>query len=407
MMLNHFQDTDTYSMAVIANYMMLQLRVLLTRHEKHPEYSVIVGAFDVKIAEGVLQKLDAKDLSCSAQGYMESLATKYPQLESLTSPWQSYSTSANASSVSSAQPASQPSVWEYDAAGKVSNALQLILGMGFSIGSLVAKKSDNSIKGTIVNADNNEVTILIEENGSSDNFLTTSFLANEWSILPKVKPQEFIDDWMNFHPSSSAEFETFSMKALISTELSKLTHSHTDHLPSLRLQTKPYKSRYVTASIPKGKLILVPSSMKVECASEYKKPDQAMFHVCEFNGLKFWLNATIVLPGTKATPFICPTWFIEYTTDPDQVNLEIKSLGPFGDQRKVNIPVFRNTKALNAGDQLFAMQVTTEDLKEVPRAVSKAKATATGKGNGKSKAKSKAHTDDDVSSTKVKRAKKQ
>lgn len=367
--------------------MMVKVRALLDG-VIHPDLSSLIGTFDVKIAEAVIQK-QLSMLAAVAHEYVAHLQQLHPCFKDCVSPWGS--TLPPASNAVSSNQVSNPPMWEYDRMGRITNAAHLITTMGFEIGSCVFKKIDTTVSGRIVSITNDAVSVLLDTGVSSD-VPTPQFLNKEWSVTLTKQAPEMVVEWLKFQPTVSPDFNVVGAKAFVSVTLTDLTFSHVEHLSSLEIQAKPGKSVIVTDSIPKGKLVLVPSTTKIESGSTFKRPEQALFQVGCIAGVKYWLTPHVSLPGTKATPFVCPAWFVETSDDDAVVNMELKRLGPFGDRYKIYIPVLRNLKVLAAGDKLVMKKFdssfaeledsATSVAPKAPKSKAKAKADAAGGAEG-------------------------
>ena len=100
----------------------------------------------------------------------------------------------------------------------------------------------------------------------------------------------------------------------------ELASKHEPRLSNLRLISKPKKQVIADTKIEKGKCIVVPSTLRIGTSRDGAVPSGAV-GLGQSCGVTFYLSPMTVMPGSRATPFLCPCWFVELSSDPNHVSL--------------------------------------------------------------------------------------
>ena len=162
-------------------------------------------------------------------------------------------------------------------------------------------------------------------------------------------------------PHDSEEFKLALMIADIHQEVHGLVKSCDSHkmLSKLAIQIKPAKGIIAKAAFPKGKLVLVPYSMKVITRKTKPEPlPNAVRVVCPaWKEREFWLANPNQWPkeSSEDSGFISPVFCMQNTDEEDLANMEVFLSG--NKASKVRIPLYRNTKKIAIDDHLQISKV--------------------------------------------------
>jgi hypothetical protein len=172
------------------------------------------------------------------------------------------------------------------------------------------------------------------------------------------EPDELLS-WMQHGPLKSMDFKLSYIKAAILTELHDLTVAHPIPV-DIKLFNKP-KNVVAAGKFDKGKLVFVPSTTKVSTTSD-NKLQNGSFCVAQLGQTLFSINPLLTLPGSKQQPFLAPFWFVQCSSEADEVNMELvwKQCGP-KDGVKIKIPLIKNSAVVHEGDRLVLGELTDGD----------------------------------------------
>ena len=104
------------------------------------------------------------------------------------------------------------------------------------------------------------------DDGAEYDISINSFLKGEWKLSKKVADvQKFgQDDFKGYMPHKNDTLNFMCIKGEVSRRLIELEIQHEPSYKGLVLQTKPYNSVFTSKQYAKGKLVLVPSTSKIE-----------------------------------------------------------------------------------------------------------------------------------------------
>lgn len=141
---------------------------------------------------------------------------------------------------------------------------------GFSAGDLVRRKADQVVA-KIQGAQGDSVLLSIEDGLVSGQASVTikSFLRGEWQkfTAPKEQEQELVEHW-NHSALKSTDFAVLILKSKILLSLHEQAAKHQATLQHLKLMLKPTKGVCSTRSFAKHKLVLVPTTTRVDVKQE-------------------------------------------------------------------------------------------------------------------------------------------
>ena len=180
-----------------------------------------------------------------------------------------------------------------------------------------------------------------------------SFLKGEWRVTKqKADIQKY--SWDNFHqfrPCSSDTINFMCVKGEVSRRMIELEMQHEASYKGLVLQTKPYKSVFTAKQYAKGKLILVPSTSRIERKA---CPGSVALGSIRDIGLHLWpCYGPPKRDGDLDGSFLCPFWMVKRTNKESEANVEVrKVIAEDQENNSVKIPLMYNISALDASTEL-------------------------------------------------------
>ena len=260
---------------------------------------------------------------------------------------------------------------EYDESGNLKNPAVLLEEKGFSVGKYVVRKKDK-VLGQISAISADKVTL--EVDGDFYRVSWEGFVSGQWKVTDAPAEKEPID-LKACSPSDSLEVETQICKGRILQKLCELERKHADCLEKIRVYSKP---RSVEASQPVnvGKMVLVPSTLRIECVRDYDPFEGhggICLGLCGAENATFFLQPTCIPPAEDRPGFIAPFWMVKGTPDPEMANCKVAPLvaGTDRNDSLSKIPVLKNFKALKEGDVLLQhvapKVVELEALESLPK----------------------------------------
>jgi hypothetical protein len=195
--------------------------------------------------------------------------------------------------------------------GKLRNECALVVEKGFSVGMTVARKADK-IVGTIQSIAASGVVIRVQ--GAEGKMVVgslDSFGNGEWAeFTPKAEPEELLE-WHAHAPHVSPLFDALLHKGEIAMQMHDLDEKHAAVLIGSKVFVKPKKDVVASKAFALHKLILVPSTVRVDCKSDCKDvvPSGCVDVGCH-GGMRFWLTGANQLPKKADAGFIAPYWFV-------------------------------------------------------------------------------------------------
>eukprot|EP00435_Cladocopium_sp_Y103_P006913 s3514_g2.t1 len=239
----------------------------------------------------------------------------------------------------------------YDSDGQLVNPTQLIQTMGFVIGSSVIR---GSTRATITDMKGSQVQLSVDEGDTSTSYEVSinSFLKGEWKVGKKqADVQKFTwDEFQHVRPHLNDIVNFMCVKGEVSRRLMELEIQHESSCKGLVLQTKPYKSVFTAKHYAKGKLILVPSTQKIE-----KKacPGSVALGTIRDIGLHLWPCYGPPKKDGLDGSFMCPFWMVKRSNKESEANVEIrKVIAEDQENNSVKIPLMYNTAPLDPSTEL-------------------------------------------------------
>ena len=338
-----------------ADELMLAVRAMLK--EQVGDYLQIaglvmaLGSMDMCIC-GMVLSLKQKDEKQyrTVQAVAHDFCLVAQELLGLSLPlkWESFAEATAAPCAVAKASSSAPVMLELDEHGRVKNPVGLLAARGYELGSDVRRRVDKTV-GKIQEVKNDFVYIMLSS-GDIAKEPIDKILGNEWVVFKPKDDAQVLEDLSLYGPGTNPEHESFMMTALIATQLQKLGDQQVG-TEKLALQTKPNKHLQALKDIPKGKLILVPTTSKIV----HKASGQANFFEVEtkwtMDAKKFFLCSSCILPkdDAKMKPLIVPFFFVTYTEDEEEANVKLHQMTAEKGS-SIKFPVFKNTKKIAAGD---------------------------------------------------------
>ena len=217
---------------------------------------------------------------------------------------------------------------------------------GFDIGQLVERKGDR-MKCFIESA--SEQTVKVSLDGTRDVYLSipmTEFIDRKW-IVKRVNEQVNVNVSPKLNALFCHELQVARYRSMIQLEVYNLTINHEESVQHVQICVKPTRGVMVTKAFPKGKLTLVPTTLKVMTKAG-DAPKSAVVVETPFTDAVFRLS-NMPLPKSADADIAVPFWFLGKGEE-DKQNMDIVIIkGPGG----LNVPVARNTKQLKVGEMLY------------------------------------------------------
>ena len=233
--------------------------------------------------------------------------------------------------------------------GTMKDVSGLLQEQGFRVGDHVARKAGN-MRGQIEEILVDEVKVRLEDPpGVIGKFPLVAFLQHQWS---QYKPKVHVGDVvLTVVPSACPQFSSCAAASAIHHAVSQLTFQHESLLQYLKIQLKP-KAVVVTKSFEKGKLILVPTCLKVSHSVD--RPVRQVIDIrVPGSSAFFWLTPMSGLPKTDEAGHIVPFWHVQGVDEHHNMELGWLKVGdtPF------KVPVLKNSKQVKPGDVLVRKSI--------------------------------------------------
>ena len=159
-------------------------------------------------------------------------------------------------------------------------------------------------------------------------------LQGEWVLFTPKAEVELLDI-QPYMPSSNVDYQAGIKMRQIQLELADMESLYEESAQMVQLQLKP------------NKLI-------AKCASKVThKPGYEVLTDWKLDSRKFYVVSACVLPsdGARAKPFVVPFFYVQFTEDIEQANLELQHLKV--KNGKFKFPVYRNHVKIEEGDLLL------------------------------------------------------
>ena len=279
----------------------------------------------------------------------------------------------------------------YNEDGSISGLHQLVQEQGFSIGSHVTRKADKKFA-KITGFEDEFVLLVMEDDESTGSEVykvhCRSFLKKEWKKYAPKKEAVMISHHFKHYGPFQDDFLQLLMKSRIAQALFDMGVKHQVQDEDVQLGYKPNKSVIALKSFAVNQLVLVPVTTKISATLEGKPmpgsnlPLGSLLANRSSQKVSFSLGPQIVVPKDdgedgESTGFLCPFWFLEYSDDPKEVNMEIHGkLDHYSqcskkfDEVTIKIPVARNFTRVSAGTRLCVFRAkkdVTETLETIDK----------------------------------------
>ena len=339
-----------------ANDLMVEARTFLGANGLDTlESAGRLGWFDIHVVAFTLGKHKATNIHAIAHQMVEDLKTQLKKTD-LESPW---AHTVEPAEDSVPKPPAVPGLGlrEFTADAKLQDPCRILIEKGFAVGMSVMRKEDKAI-GCIQSLSG--ATVKVRTSTNTCEVPVELFLQAAWTKHePKTDDPEEIKSWHLHAPHQSTDFVVNRAKAALTVELFELSKKHP--APNeLKLYNKP---KYVISDrkFDKSKLVLVPATTRIGIFTDGKL-QVGSFCVGSFEKVLFSISPQITLPGSKASPFIAPFWFLAFSSNTEDVNMEIGwHRFQLDDQCQFWIPFAKNCKPIKAGDRLVMHELTDED----------------------------------------------
>jgi hypothetical protein len=255
---------------------------------------------------------------------------------------------------------------ELDGNAQLSNITELLNARGISTGGHIRNKADGSTA-VIKSMDQTSGKALIELPDLSQSSLQLDDLLNgQWIVFkPKTAPQQM--DVSGYQGLDTSEYELHVLRAKVVVAIDDVLQLHAGVQNSLKILSKPRRVE-VLKNFTKGSCVIVPCSTKLvskECSID-EIPSGALALGELTPGLQFWLAQQTTLPtADKPAGFVSAFWFIETTSEKDEVNVEQMFVKP-SSFPLLKIPIYKNSKPLKAGDVLKVLDSNDKDTAGEP-----------------------------------------
>lgn len=250
---------------------------------------------------------------------------------------------------------------EFNEDGSLKDALSLLTENGFEVGQLVERKGDR-MKCFIESASESIVKLSLD--GTRDIFINVpmvEFLDKKWSVK-RVNEQVSVTLIPKPNSCKCADFQIAKYRAMIQLELCHMTVGYEDVVQHVQICVKPTRGVMVTKQFLKGKLTLVPTTLKVVAKGVKEDvPKSAVVVKTPYHDAVFCLS-NVSLPKSADEGIAVPFWFLGRGEE-DKQNMEIVHIKLSGD---LIVPVARNTKQLKDGDMLYLPKAEDQSSSSTP-----------------------------------------
>ena len=244
---------------------------------------------------------------------------------------------------------------ELNADGSIKDVERRLASYGFNVGDTVARKADKS-SGKIISVDAQAVRLEIAGDVVAS-VPIEAFLKRQWSTVSTKVEVELTP---TLKLEQCPDFMNHRICTMISLELSNLAMQHQHFSQHIQIHTKPKKGVRVTKSFAKGKLLIVPVSLKVAFGASL--PKAAVAVSVPGSTLHFWL---VPLSAPKeADDITTPFWYMTRDTEDNMEMMTVKTSSHSSDLVPIiaQIPIARNSKPLSDGDWLVLPKLPSDPV---------------------------------------------
>ena len=266
---------------------------------------------------------------------------------------------------------------EYDSSGSLKNASSILKENGFHVGQYVVRRKDKVIA-QIHDLEGEKVTLNVEEgpiSGWAQVSIASFVEKKEWKPMSKnpITPEE-VKNWTSFTAQNNRDLMVHLAKGRIFEALLKLEKEHMSSYSGLQIFGKPQRSVVATSKFEKHKLILVPTTLRIEIKNAGDAEKDSGNNVCVgragVSDMSFFLCPCFNVPvakeeGGKEVGFISPYWCVRSTRDEKEANCEKTGVfKPTDLNSNIKIHTIRNSKVINPGDSLLLYVPKTVNAEE-------------------------------------------
>lgn len=356
-----FSSKELYPKVLAANDLMTEVRQHLSDNQVViADLWSELGWMDVNLVKFVLGKHSSSSLLMIVQSFLSDVKAKL-KLADLVSPWD-----VSACSSGSAAQVPIPTVpnllREFGKDAKIDNPCNMLFEKGIQTGVSVMRKADK-VLGYIHSMAS--ASVIVRTGDGQVEVCADDFLDGKWvRNASKIDAVEEISEWFRHAAHECQDFRVLHVKSTLTLEMYELASKHEPRLSNLRLISKPKKQVIADTKIEKGKCIVVPSTLRIGTSRDGAVPSGAV-GLGQSCGVTFYLSPMTVMPGSRATPFLCPFWFIEMSSDPNLINMEITYHSFKVHDGKLSIPIAKNIVVLKPGDNLILPEGSLKAVEEV------------------------------------------
>lgn len=245
--------------------------------------------------------------------------------------------------------------------GQLADKALLLVEKGYTVNSWVSRKKDK-ITAQIKSMSNTVVILSIEEGDLAGTVSIShdSFHKGEWRVVKPPVEKVSLDHLEQYVASTNKEFMKKILIGLIGGKLLEMEKSHMDVVGGLKLALKPRRNVIACKKFIKGKLVLVPTTLRIESkdVSEEASANQSIcIGRCGTEKTAYYLNPCFANPLDKVDPgsaFVAPFWLVQTTHDQEEANMHMSlTVDPSDKNANLKIPTLVNSCAVNADDVLL------------------------------------------------------
>ena len=218
---------------------------------------------------------------------------------------------------------------------------QMMCEMGFKVGCWVERKKDK-VQASVVALSDDNVKMQCDD-GQMYEVSSMAFLEGQFKLMKQPKDPVSIENYEAHLAMNSKDVEMGITKGRVLEALVTLEKKHIHVHQHLRLHFKPQKDIVALKGFGKGKLALVPCTVRVENPTRISS---GMIRLAD--KLALVPNMTPPRESDFTKSVLAPFWMVRVTHEVDESNMELHV--PAGSPYK--IPILRNSKDVAAGDVL-------------------------------------------------------
>ena len=244
--------------------------------------------------------------------------------------------------------------------GQLADKALLLVEKGYTVKSWVSRKKDK-ITAQIKSMSNTVVILSIEEGDLAGTVSVShnSFHKGEWRVVKPPVEKVHLDHLELYVASTNNEFMKKILIGRITGKLLEMETSNMDVVEGLKLALKPRRNVIACKKFSKGKLVLVPTTLRIESkdVSEHASGNQSIcIGKCGTENTVY-LNPCFANPSDKVDPgvaFVAPFWLVQTTHVQEEAKMHMSlTVGPSEKNATLKIPTLVNSCAVNTDDVLL------------------------------------------------------